>query len=255
MRSRLTTSVTMFAILASAPAPIPLAMARSVPAPDQGFCRNAGALPQLDPEAQPQRQQTNGSIKTKGGSKRDRDGVMAVEAAPPPPSLPPPPPAMAPPPPSYADGDGASEVVVTGSRISSSAADAPAPVATSEGYAAERSAAPPVPGSSADSRMPPRPYPRPQPQPQSGILTAGEHDDLLNPELYASYVHRSGDLGQEVRSLPRVDTTRVVTVKVGDRSGQPIPFADVIVTCSDGNSITMATQADGSAVFFPDSTA
>jgi hypothetical protein len=54
-------------------------------------------------------------------------------------------------------------------------------------------------------------------------LTAGEHDDLLNPELYASYVNRSGDLGQEVRNLPRVDTTRVVTVKVNDRSGQPIP--------------------------------
>src|SRR3546814_8476104 len=75
--------------------------------------------------------------------------------------------------------------------------------------------------------------------------------DLLNPELYAAYVNRSGDLGQEVRALPRVDTTRVVTVKVQDRSGQPVPFADVVVTCSDGNSITMATQADGSAVFFP----
>lgn len=111
-----------------------------------------------------------------------------------------------------------------------------------------------APGSSADFKsrapiVPPRPYP--QPQPLSGILTAGEHDDLLNPELYAAYVNRSGDLGQEVRDLPRVDTMRVVTVKVNDRSGQPIPFADVVVTCSDGNSITMATQADGSAVFFP----
>lgn len=93
--------------------------------------------------------------------------------------------------------------------------------------------------------------PSPYPQPQSGILTAGEHDDLLNPELYAAYVNRSGDLGQEIRSLPRVDTMRVVTVKVNDRSGQPIPFADVVVQCSDGNSITMATQADGIAVFFP----
>src|SRR5690606_35261121 len=97
------------------------------------------------------------------------------------------------------------------------------------------------------SRYPPSPRPWPQPQPQSGILTAGEHDDLLNPELYAAYVNRS-DLGQEVRALPRVDTMRVVTVRVADRNGQPIPFADVVVTCSDGNSITMATQADGSAV-------
>jgi hypothetical protein len=135
--------------------------------------------------------------------------------------------------------------VVTGSSAERGADDVSAP-------------APPAASSSDYARTsptivpphPPRP-PRPQPQPQSGILTAGEHDDLLNPELYAAYVNRSGDLGQEVRALPRVDTTRVVTVKVNDRSGQPIPFADVVVTCSDGNSITMATQADGSAVFFP----
>lgn len=162
---------------------------------------------------------------------------------------------MAPPPPAYIDDDGTAEVMVTGSRIRSPMLESASPVTVigTEELRADASDAPPVPGSTADARImppsPPRPYPRPQPQ--SGILTAGEHDDLLNPELYAAYVSRSGDLGQEVRSLPRVDTTRVVTVKVNDRNGQPIPFADVVVTCSDGNSITMATQADGSAVFFP----
>jgi len=245
MRNRYLTSVTMFAVLASAPAPIPLAMAHAKSGADQSFCRNAAPLPQLEPEVSPKPQQTGGGIKTTGGSKRDRTETMAVEPAPPPPPPPPPPPMAAPP--SYADE--VSDVVVTGSSI------APAPSASSaDGYSAERSAKTIVPGSSADSRLPsplPRPYPRPQPQPQSGILTAGEHDDLLNPELYAAYVNRSGDLGQEVRNLPRVDTARVVTVKVNDRSGQPIPFADVVVTCSDGNSIIMATQADGSAVFFP----
>lgn len=252
MRSRLLTSVTIVAVLGSAPAPIPLAMAHSVPAPDQGFCRNASPLPQLAPEVRPQQQQANGGIKTTGRSKGDREDGMTAEPAtaplPPPPPAPPPPP----PPPVYSSADDAAEVVVTGSRIPAPAMEAPSPVTTidSADYAAERSSEPAVPGSSMDSRLPPpRPYPRPQPQ--SGILTAGEHDDLLNPELYASYVNRSGDLGQEVRNLPRVDTTRVVTVKVHDRSGQPIPFADVVVTCSDGNSITMATQADGSAVFFP----
>jgi hypothetical protein len=213
----------MFAVLASAPPPIPLAMAHSRSAADQGFCRNATPLPQLDPEVRPQPQRA---------SKGDRYG------GPPPPPPPPAPIAPSPaPPPAYVDTSDASEVMVTGTRISRPALES----------------ASPVPGSPTDTRtMPlPGPYPRPQPQPQSGLLTAGEHDDLLNPELYAAYVHRSGDLGQEVRNLPRVDTTRVVTVKVNDRSGQPIPFADVIVTCSDGNSIAMATQADGSAVFFP----
>ncbi len=160
---------------------------------------------------------------------------------------------MAPPAPDYAD-DGTSDVIVTGSRRASPTMDSPSPVTviSAEESSVERSAESPVPGSAVDSRLPPpRPYPRPQPQPQAGILTAGEHDDLLNPELYAAYVNRSGDLGQEVRNLPRVDTTRVVTVKVADRSGQPVAFADVTVTCSDGNSITMATQADGNVVFFP----
>ncbi len=251
MRSRLLTSATMVAVLVSAPAPIPLALARTQLAPDQGFCRNAAPLPQLDPEVRPQAQQSNGGSKTKGDRTRDREEARVGEAPPPPPAPPPP---MAPPSPSYSSVDEVSEIAVTGSRISETALDLPSPVTSisSDEYSAERSAKAPVPGSSADSRLPPpRPYPRPQPQPQSGILTAGEHDDLLNPELYASYVNRSGDLGQEIRNLPRVDTTRMVTVKVNDRSGQPIPFADVTVTCSDGNSITMATQADGSAVFFP----
>ena len=250
MRSRLLTSVTMVAVLASAPGPMPFATAQARPVAGQGFCRTADPLPRLDPEVQPQ-QQSNHSVKTK----RDRADGMASEPMPPPPPPPPPPPLMAPPAPSYVDAGEASDVVVTGARISSPAPESPSPVTSigADAASAERSAALPAPGSAADARVvlphPPRPYPRPQLQ--SGILTAGEHDDLLNPELYAAYVNRSGDLGQEVRNLPRVDTTRVVTVKVADRSGQPIPFADVTVECSDGNSITMATQADGSVVFFP----
>ena len=58
MRSRLLTGVTMFAVLASGPAPLPLAIAnaRTID-PQQGFCRNAGPLPRLDPEVRPQPQQ------------------------------------------------------------------------------------------------------------------------------------------------------------------------------------------------------
>jgi len=228
----------MVAVLATTPSPLPMATAsaHSIP-PPQAFCRNADPLPRLDPEAPTRQEQANGGSKSEGG--RDRtEAAELSEPLPPPPPPPPPPPA--PPPPSPV-----AEAVVSGSRTSRDIAPPVAASAPTESIA---------PGSSADFKsrapiVPPRPYP--QPQPQSGVLTAGEHDDLLNPELYAAYVNRSGDLGQEVRDLPRVDTMRVVTVKVNDRSGQPIPFADVVVTCSDGNSITMATQADGSAVFFP----
>jgi hypothetical protein len=125
-------------------------------------------------------------------------------------------------------GEGGEAVVVTGTRVDSDSASA-----------LERS---------GKRRRPPGSMP--PPVPQSGLLTAGEHDDLLNPELYAAYVRRS-NLAQTIRDLPRVDTMNVVTVKVADASGQAIPFAEVLLTCSDGNSIRMATQADGTAVFFP----
>lgn len=96
--------------------------------------------------------------------------------------------------------------------------------------------------------MPPR-WPAPQPQP--GLLTAGEHDDLLNPELYADYVRRSA-LAQRIPALPRVDTERVLTVEVRDRQGRAVPFAPVLVTCADGNAIRLATQADGTVTLFPE---
>jgi hypothetical protein len=86
--------------------------------------------------------------------------------------------------------------------------------------------------------------------PQSGQLTAGEHDDLLNPELYANYV--SGFLsGQQMNGVPRVDTGRVLTVVARDQTGRPIPFARITLTCADGNSLSLSTLADGSAAFFP----
>ena len=236
MRSRLLTGTTMAALLASAPAPIPVAMAQAQPAgAREGFCRTADPLPRLGPEARPQQQE-------RAGDGRDRDAMF--EPSPPPPPAPPPPPP--PPPVLAAPAESAKDVAVTGSRVAESSAEAApaAPPSADAGSSADYA------GRTSPTMRPYPPRPRPQPQPQSGILTAGEHDDLLNPELYAAYVNRS-DLGQTIRTLPRVDTMRVVTVKVNDRNGQPIPFADVTVTCSDGNSITLATQTDGSVVFFP----
>ena len=99
--------------------------------------------------------------------------------------------------------------------------------------------------------MLPRPPLPPQPVPQSGLLTAAEHDDLLNPELYADYVSKS-NVGQEVRDLPRVDTSRMLTVEVRDDKGRASPFAPVELRCSDGNSIKLKTVADGKVVFFPE---
>lgn len=149
----------------------------------------------------------------------------------------------APPPPPSSDGAGedSRDIVVTGSMI-----DGGGRAKSSTGRA-ERSGEARRP----DIMPPSRPWPRPRPQPPAGLLTAGEHDDLLNPELYADYVRRS-NLGQAIPDLPRLDTARVLTVAVHDRAGRPVPFAPVELACADGSRLRLATTADGTVSFFPD---
>jgi hypothetical protein len=162
---------------------------------------------------------------------------------------------------------GRSDIVVSASRREGATSEAVPPVYAEAPVAsvASPSPSPPppppplphgaivaTPGPAPEARVSPPGIvaPGPRHRPQSGILTAGDHDDLLNPELYDAYVRRS-DLGQSIRDLPRVDTARVLTVAVRDQAGQPIPFAQVTLTCADGNSIMLATQADGRVDFFP----
>lgn len=49
-----------------------------------------------------------------------------------------------------------------------------------------------------------------------------------------------------------LDTARLITVEVKDARGRPVPFVPVELRCADGNSLTFATQADGTVAFFPD---
>ena len=90
--------------------------------------------------------------------------------------------------------------------------------------------------------------PRPQPRPQSGLLTAGDHDDLLNPDLYAEYAGRF--LQQHGRGLPFVDPRSRVAIKVVDSAGRPFPFARIEVARA-GNPLHLIAAADGSASFYP----
>lgn len=142
---------------------------------------------------------------------------------------------VAPPAPAAPPAPGSS-IVVTGSRASSDIGRFSEPASSAD---AKR------PGDSAFTRR--RPL---QNQPRADLLTAGEHDDLLNPELYVAYVDRF--LAQEpLDGIPRVDTQKTLTVVVRDRRGQPVPLAPVTLTCSDGNTLTLATVADGTVTFFP----
>ena len=214
-------------------APLP---AVSHPHPDhdsqgsQGLCRRAAPLPPLPPEVSSQQQWQR---------PRPESGPVYAPSAPPPP--PPPPPApMAPPMAETRSGAAASdsaEIAVTGSRIERPGIEAPAPVT--------------VVDSARAPSLPPPHRPRPYPQPQPGLLTAGDHDDLLNPELYALYA-RGFQGRSNLQAVPRLDTRRVLTVAVQDERGRPVPFAEVKLTCADGNSLSLATLADGTAAFFPE---
>ena len=204
-----------------------------------GLCRQPDALPQLAAERWNQ-QQPPRPVPMAAPTSRSDEGLSAIDDAAP--SAPPPPP------PSATGKAESADMVVTGSESRRASMDAASPISVAGSEDGGASSIRPMP-------EPPRPDlsvppPRPRYVPQAGILTAGEHDDLLNPELYALYQRRS-NLGQEVQGLPALDTARVLTVTVKDGKGRPVPFAPVEVACSDGGSLRLATTADGTVSLFP----
>ena len=183
-------------------------------------CRTPVPLPQLGAERWNRQQPRPMPVSTsRGGIEEDRPAPVAE-------------PMPASPPPVMARES--ADVTVTGALSSG-------PTSTKAG---------PLPSAVGTAR-PIMPPPDPQNMPFQSGLTAGEHDDLLNPELYADYVRRS-DLGQQIAGLPQLDTRRVLTVAVTDRSGQPLARSPVEVQCADGNRIVLPTQSDGTAVLFPE---
>jgi len=217
------------------------------PTPNDGFCRQPAALPDLGPEAE--NQQDRPETKRFARSAGVAESAIAMPAVAPPP---PPPPA----PGGSPITESEDTITVTASRRTVETLDMPVAVTAMGSISADATE---VSGAVSDKSMPsppvrpgpPLPPRPPQPAPQSGLLTAGEHDDLLNPELYADYVRKS-NVGQTVRDLPRVDTTRLLTVEVRDGKGQAVPFSEIELRCSDGNSLALKTVADGRVVFFPE---
>lgn len=84
-------------------------------------------------------------------------------------------------------------------------------------------------------------------QPQAGNLTAGDYDDILNPNLYARY---ASAVVQQGSSLPFVDTRSHVGIRVVDAAGQPVPQARIAVE-RPGGALHLETGADGIASFYP----
>ncbi|MBK8543960.1 MAG: VWA domain-containing protein [Caulobacteraceae bacterium] len=206
---------------------------------DDGLCRRAPSPVVLPPERERRREILRS------------EHSPAPEMRVPPPDLSAPPsptplPVIVDPSPSAAYEE---SIVVTGSRLARSDFESISPITTA-GSELELTATPtdeadPDRGSAFRHRD------RRAPEPEAGLLTAGDHDDLLNPELYARYVDTFLE-SEALEGVPRVDTRRVLTVKVEDRAGRALPFAHVTLTCGDGNQLTLATTADGTAVFFPE---
>ena len=85
-------------------------------------------------------------------------------------------------------------------------------------------------------------------RPQSGLLTAGDEDDLLNAEQYARYAGRF--LQSDSAKLPFVDTRSRVAIRVVDAHGSAVPFAHIDVQRS-GIPLRLVAAADGTASVYP----
>jgi hypothetical protein len=227
----LSLALSMALCLAAGTAAPSAELAQNPPHNPDGLCRRAAALPPMPPEPQVRRDQRQES--------REEPMLMTPVEAPPTPR-----PAPAP----VADGasEDATDVMVTGTRVRRPNLESASPIIA----LGPEEAAPTPPSAAPPPSVPDRRGSGVLGQPRSGMLTAGDHDDLLNPELYADYVGKYLQ-SQPVSGVPFVDTRRVLTVTVQDRAGRPVPFAEVRLTCADGNSLSLQTLADGSAAFFP----
>ncbi|WP_165356609.1 VWA domain-containing protein [Sphingosinicella sp. BN140058] len=100
----------------------------------------------------------------------------------------------------------------------------------------------------SETKVEPAPAPPPPRRQAAGLLTAGDHDDLLNPELYAAYAGRF--LQKHGGDLPFVDTRTRVAIKIVDADGRAVPFAKVDVQ-RRGPPLHLVAAADGVASFYP----
>lgn len=89
---------------------------------------------------------------------------------------------------------------------------------------------------------------RAQHQARAGRLTAGEWDDNLNAEFFASYLSA---MRRGRPDLPSVALEDRITIRVADERGRPAFGARVTVRAGDRVCLEAPTGADGRLLFFP----
>ena len=92
----------------------------------------------------------------------------------------------------------------------------------------------------------------PLPEPQSGLLTAGDYDDVLNPDLYNAYLDKVLQGKDGRKDLPYVDAAQRIALRVTDRLGKPMPFADIRLETPQGQPMfPLRTGANGIVYLYP----
>ena len=165
-----------------------------------------------------------------------------------------------------------STVVVTGTKVgdSDSVADPspspppppppppPAPAMSRKMSSAPVEARRAEGGVSADAAIstsevsPPPPPDRPEPPAQSGLLTAGDYDDLLNAKLYRDYASEFLLNNRGNIAFPDIDVTDAVTIKVVGRNGRPLRGATVALRTGNQAMFQLTTSSAGTVRLFPD---
>ena len=149
---------------------------------------------------------------------------------------------------------------VSAGEDGSASEPAPAPPSPPPPPAVERAeadlayeAAPSDASSSADISMPmPEPDPVDEIPLQSGLLTAGDYDDLLNAQLYRDYASEFLQNQRGNLDLPDIDVAHAITIKVLDRNAQPLRGATVALTTGNQAMFTLKTSSSGTIRLFPE---
>lgn len=91
-----------------------------------------------------------------------------------------------------------------------------------------------------------------KPKPQAGQLTAGDYDDILNPELFKQYVDKMLQGQLKNKKLPYVDANNRIDIQVVDNQGRAFPLADVSLKDSAGEKILpLRSAANGMTYLYP----
>jgi von Willebrand factor type A domain len=86
---------------------------------------------------------------------------------------------------------------------------------------------------------------------QAGTLTAGDYDDLLNFTLYQNYISDYLQSNGPTNTVPVVDISKKVAIKIVDSAGLAINGASVAVQSDNSILLTYKTTADGIVNLFP----